>query len=107
MSPTSHASAWSIQLAFHIPLHCRRRASPAPPHASHPLIPLPSWPHPKTKTTLSAMNLTLLNAVLVVRGPMSEERLALECMALQVVGRMIAFGIRYGLAGIFYDGDRR
>ncbi|KAF9510085.1 hypothetical protein BS47DRAFT_99113 [Hydnum rufescens UP504] len=80
MSP--HASAWSIQLAFHIPLHCRRRA-------------------------LSAMNLTLLNAVLVVRGPMLEERLALECMALQVVGRMITFGMRYGLAGIFYDGDRR
>ncbi|KAF9515474.1 hypothetical protein BS47DRAFT_1376229 [Hydnum rufescens UP504] len=63
--------------------------------------------HPKTKTILSATNLTLLNTVLVVRGPMSEERLTLECMALQVAGSMIAFGIRYGLAGIFYDGDRR
>lgn len=63
--------------------------------------------HPETKTILSATNLTILNAILVVRGPMSEERLVSECMALQIGGSMIAFGIRYGLAGVFYDGDRR
>lgn len=40
---------------------------------------------------------------------MSEQRLTLECMVLQVSGSALAFLIRYGLAGVFYsvDDDRR
>jgi len=51
----------------------------------------------------SCTNLTLLNCMLVVRGPMSERRLALEFIGLQAAGSMVAFFIRYGLAGFFYS----
>lgn len=52
-------------------------------------------------------NLTLLNLLLVLRGPMREDRLTMELMGLQAFGSCVAFGVRYGGAGWFYDGGRR
>lgn len=60
-----------------------------------------------TRTIKSSTNLTLLNAILVVRGPMTEKQLTKECIWLQIMGSAVAFAIRYGLANVFYDGDRR
>lgn len=61
----------------------------------------------KSNAITSTSNLTLLNAILIIRGPMTEKQLTIECIYLQVAGSVLAFGVRYGLAGVFYDGDRR
>lgn len=42
-------------------------------------------------------NLTLLNLILVYGGPMPESRLALWVMAVQTLGSVFAFVVRYGL----------
>ncbi|KAF8315387.1 N-acetylglucosaminephosphotransferase [Clavulina sp. PMI_390] len=57
----------------------------------------------------SSTNLTLLNCVLVARGPTSEPGLVRECIMLQTMGSLAAFTIRYGLVGLFYSAydDRR
>jgi hypothetical protein len=34
---------------------------------------------------------------------MSERRLALECIGLQIASSIVAFFIRYALAGLFYS----
>jgi UDP-N-acetylglucosamine--dolichyl-phosphate N-acetylglucosaminephosphotransferase len=56
-----------------------------------------------SRNITSCTNLTLLNCMLVLRGPMSEQRLALECIGLQIAGSTVAFFIRYALAGLFYS----
>ncbi|KAL0057140.1 tunicamycin resistance protein [Marasmius tenuissimus] len=56
-----------------------------------------------TETT----NLTILNVLLVRFGPMREDRLVKVVVAVQIVGSVIAFLVRYGLASLVYDGDRR
>ncbi|KAJ8895819.1 hypothetical protein PR048_001157 [Dryococelus australis] len=48
-------------------------------------------------------NLTLLNLVLLWRGPMNEETLVRHLLALQVICSLIAFVIRYPIAFLFYD----
>ncbi|TFL01865.1 N-acetylglucosaminephosphotransferase [Pterulicium gracile] len=63
--------------------------------------------HPKSGMIMEATNLTILNALLVRLGPMREERLVRVVVAVQVAGSVVAFVIRYGLAGMVYDGDRR
>ena len=63
--------------------------------------------HPRTHVILSATNLTLLNAILVFVGPMREATLTSCVIVLQVMGSVLAFWIRYGLASLVYDGDRR
>lgn len=63
--------------------------------------------HPKTDQILEASNLTILNWFLVRLGPMTEKRLVQVLCTTQVAGSAIAFVIRYGLAGLVYDGDRR
>lgn len=63
--------------------------------------------HPKTGQILEATNLTILNWFLIRLGPMTERRLVKVLCATQVVGSVFAFLIRYGLAGLVYDGDRR
>ena len=81
--------------------------------------------HPTTGQILSATNLTILNLLLVHVGPMSERGLVILMMSVQVSGEILvtccvkgwsimqatcsvaAFIIRHGLAGFFYDGDRR
>ena len=83
--------------------------------------------HPKTGNILEANNLTILNFFLMRLGPMNEERLVKVLMCSQVsvfrlfylsrtdmlrrffkvAGSILAFVIRYGLAWLVYDGDRR
>jgi UDP-N-acetylglucosamine--dolichyl-phosphate N-acetylglucosaminephosphotransferase len=58
-------------------------------------------------TITSTTNLTILNALLVMFGPMTEPTLVKLLIATQVAGSALAFVIRYGLAGLVYDGDRR
>ncbi|KAF7299059.1 UDP-N-acetylglucosamine--dolichyl-phosphate N-acetylglucosaminephosphotransferase [Mycena indigotica] len=64
-------------------------------------------PHPTTGTIASTTNLTILNFFLVRLGPMSEKRLVQTLMGAQVAGSVLAFVVRYGLAGLVYDGNRR
>ncbi|KII86898.1 hypothetical protein PLICRDRAFT_43579 [Plicaturopsis crispa FD-325 SS-3] len=63
--------------------------------------------HPTTGNILEANNLTILNWFLLRLGPMSEKRLVQVLMCSQVAGSVLAFVVRYGLAGLVYDGDRR
>jgi UDP-N-acetylglucosamine--dolichyl-phosphate N-acetylglucosaminephosphotransferase len=82
--------------------------------------------HPTTGVILEATNLTILNFFLLRLGPLSEKRLVQVLMASQVrsclddpsamtnefghwqvTGSLFAFAVRYGLAGLVYDGDRR
>ncbi|KAH7885369.1 glycosyl transferase family 4-domain-containing protein [Phlebopus sp. FC_14] len=63
--------------------------------------------HPSNGTILEATNLTILNFLLLRFGPMSEKRLVQVLMAVQVAGSVVAFIVRYGLANLVYDGDRR
>ncbi|KAI6030645.1 glycosyl transferase family 4-domain-containing protein [Pisolithus orientalis] len=62
--------------------------------------------HPSNGTIVEATNLTILNFLLVNLGPMNEKELVQTLMAVQVSGSVLAFGVRYGLAGLLYDGDR-
>jgi len=62
---------------------------------------------PASGRILEATNLTILNFLLVRFGPMTEKRLVQVLMATQVAGSVVAFVVRYGLAGLVYDGDRR
>lgn len=48
-------------------------------------------------------NYTVINLFLVVFGPMKENRLVLALLAFQVVCCALAFYIRYGISGYFYD----
>ena len=63
--------------------------------------------HPRTGQILEASNLTILNWFLIRLGPMTEKQLVQVLCATQVAGSVFAFVIRYGLAGLVYDGDRR
>lgn len=58
-------------------------------------------------TIIGCSNFTILNLILVCRGPMKEDRLTLWMLAVQVSGSALAFSIRYGIAGFFYDSSRR
>ena len=48
-------------------------------------------------------NLTLINFVLHVCGPMRERDLTVVLMLLQAISSILAFFIRYVLAGVFYS----
>ncbi|KAF8630894.1 hypothetical protein AX17_005252 [Amanita inopinata Kibby_2008] len=63
--------------------------------------------HPKTGAILESTNLTILNFFLVRLGPMNEKNLVKVLIWSQIAGSIFAFTIRYGLAGLLYDGDRR
>ncbi|KAF9468545.1 N-acetylglucosaminephosphotransferase [Collybia nuda] len=63
--------------------------------------------HPNTGEILECNNLTILNFFLFRFGPMNEKRLVQVLMCSQVSGSIFAFVVRYGLAGLVYDGDRR
>jgi len=58
-------------------------------------------------TIVSTTNLTILNVLLVLFGPMTESTLVKLVIATQITGSALAFVVRYGLAGLVYDGDRR
>jgi UDP-N-acetylglucosamine--dolichyl-phosphate N-acetylglucosaminephosphotransferase len=48
-------------------------------------------------------NLTLLNLVLFKVGPMNEGTLAWYLCAIQVLGSLVAFFVRYGIVRIIYN----
>ncbi|CAG0887663.1 unnamed protein product [Cyprideis torosa] len=49
------------------------------------------------------INLTLINLVLHLFGPMTEEKLVMRLLLLQVLSSVFAFVVRYPLARLFYD----
>ncbi|KAG6850734.1 hypothetical protein H0H93_009357 [Arthromyces matolae] len=63
--------------------------------------------HPTTGVIQKSTNLTILNYFLVRLGPMGEKKLVQVLMCSQIAGSVFAFVVRYGLAGLVYDGDRR
>lgn len=63
--------------------------------------------HPRTGQILETTNLTILNVFLVRLGPMNEKRLVQVLICTQIAGSVFAFVVRYGLAGLVSDGDRR
>jgi len=54
-------------------------------------------------------NLTILNLVLIWRGEMREDRLCKELIAIQVLGSIVGFAVRYGAGSWIYGmgGERR
>lgn len=48
-------------------------------------------------------NLTLINYVLLILGPMHENKLTMILLCFQIVASLIAFTIRYPLATLFYE----
>lgn len=55
-----------------------------------------------SETVFECSNLTIINLVLVIFGPIQEERLTSLLMAFQFLCTLLAFGIRYGLSQVFY-----
>ncbi|KAB5592607.1 UDP-N-acetylglucosamine--dolichyl-phosphate N-acetylglucosaminephosphotransferase [Ceratobasidium theobromae] len=66
-----------------------------------------SDPRKAGKRIMNSTNLTLPNVLLCTFGPMSEPTLVKTVMGIQILGTVLAFCVRYGLAGLVYDGDRR
>lgn len=62
---------------------------------------------PSTGRIAMCTNLTILNLILVLGGPMKEDRLTMSLMSLQALGSALAFGVRYGVASLFDDSSRR
>ncbi|EIN12901.1 N-acetylglucosaminephosphotransferase [Punctularia strigosozonata HHB-11173 SS5] len=62
---------------------------------------------PKTGEVTECTNLTILNFLLLRLGSMREKALVQTLICVQVAGSVVAFVVRYGLAGLVYDGDRR
>jgi UDP-N-acetylglucosamine--dolichyl-phosphate N-acetylglucosaminephosphotransferase len=62
---------------------------------------------PKTNQIQTCSNLTILNLLLVLFGPMREDRVTTVMMGLQVICSALAFAIRYGLGAWFYEGEDR
>ncbi|KAL5501413.1 ALG7 [Sanghuangporus vaninii] len=56
---------------------------------------------------IEATNLTILNVFLVRLGPMTEKQLVKALIFTQVTCSLLAFVVRYGMAWLVYDGDRR
>ncbi|GAA5834432.1 hypothetical protein JCM11251_007989 [Rhodosporidiobolus azoricus] len=59
-----------------------------------------------TREVTGCTNLTLLNLLLILGGPVREDGLAWRLIACQVAGSVVAFGVRYGLGGVVYGGGR-
>ncbi|PPQ67548.1 hypothetical protein CVT26_006849 [Gymnopilus dilepis] len=62
---------------------------------------------PTSGVITNTTNLTILNVFLLRLGPMNEKKLVQVLIVSQVAGSIFAFFIRYGLAWLVYDGDRR
>ncbi|KZT64628.1 N-acetylglucosaminephosphotransferase [Daedalea quercina L-15889] len=62
---------------------------------------------PRTGEITETTNLTILNVFLLRLGPMREDSLVKVLIASQVAGSVFAFVVRYGLAWLVYDGNRR
>ena len=56
----------------------------------------------KTVKMVECNNLTLINFILRLTGPMPEQRLTMVLLVIQVICSMVAFTIRYPLAYLLY-----
>ncbi|XP_065563982.1 UDP-N-acetylglucosamine--dolichyl-phosphate N-acetylglucosaminephosphotransferase-like isoform X1 [Artemia franciscana] len=56
----------------------------------------------KDDSVVEFSNMTLINAVLNILGPMREDKLCKTLLLIQVIGTAVAFVIRYPLASFFY-----
>ena len=54
------------------------------------------------KSTFECSNLTIINLMLVVFGPIRENRLTFLLLFIQFLCTLLAFAIRYGLSQVFY-----
>jgi UDP-N-acetylglucosamine--dolichyl-phosphate N-acetylglucosaminephosphotransferase len=63
---------------------------------------VPKW-NPATDKLENSRNLTILNAILAVAGPLHERTLTQVLLAIQVVCCAFAFWVRYALAGKVFD----
>lgn len=59
--------------------------------------------HEKDSDEVDCSNFTLINLVLVWGGKQHEQWVTTVLLAIQVASSVVAFGIRYGLARLFYD----
>lgn len=59
--------------------------------------------HEKDSDEVDCSNFTLINLVLVWGGKQHEQSVTTVLLAIQVASSVVAFGIRYGLARLFYD----
>uniref|UniRef100_A0A023FTU9 UDP-N-acetylglucosamine--dolichyl-phosphate N-acetylglucosaminephosphotransferase n=1 Tax=Amblyomma parvum TaxID=251391 RepID=A0A023FTU9_AMBPA len=59
--------------------------------------------HREGSDEVECSNFTLINLVLVWGGKRHEQSLTTVLLAIQVASSVVAFGIRYGLARLFYD----
>ncbi|XP_067127168.1 UDP-N-acetylglucosamine--dolichyl-phosphate N-acetylglucosaminephosphotransferase [Centruroides vittatus] len=57
----------------------------------------------KDDNMVECSNFTLINYFIKVAGPIHERSLTSALLILQIVCSLFAFGIRYGLAKVFYD----
>lgn len=55
------------------------------------------------KDEVECSNFTLINFVLVLGGKLHERRLTTILLLIQIASSCLAFGIRYGVARLFYD----
>jgi UDP-N-acetylglucosamine--dolichyl-phosphate N-acetylglucosaminephosphotransferase len=62
---------------------------------------------PRRDQIVSTTNLTILNSLLVHFGPLREDTLCGVMIAVQILGSVVAFGIRYGVGSWVYGGERR
>ena len=85
----------------------KRKGEEINPRPSSSSAPLPSKAGNGRRRIVAHSNLTILNLILVLRGPMREDHLTMEMLGIQALGSGLAFAIRYGGAGWFYDGGRR
>ena len=57
----------------------------------------------KNKKDQTMVNLTVINLVLQLCGPMSEERLCTVLLIIQIASCALGFYVRYNLAQLFFD----
>ena len=56
---------------------------------------------------IETTNLTILNLWLVWRGPLKEDRLAIEILAMQTIGGVLGLWVRHSLALLLFAADNR
>lgn len=101
---------WSIPQLFKI-APCPRHRLPKFDPATGKMEPstFPCQPHQfrmlkRKPDDTECANMTILNLCLQIMGPMTERDLCVTLMAFQILCCAIAFGIRYRVSQLFFDG---
>ncbi|KAK4048692.1 tunicamycin resistance protein [Microbotryomycetes sp. JL201] len=90
-----------------IPLEKRRSASLRSVLETLSFLKLVKLERDEDGSINACSNLTILNLILVSFGSMREDSLTICLMSLQAAGSVLAFVVRYGVAGFLYDKSRR